>query len=212
MRVAIFGARGMIGSRIANELLARDHQVTAVVRSLSPALPEGLGAVTGDSTDAAQVAMVVSGNDAVISAVGGAGAGEPRVVVDTADALIDGLNGAGVKRLLLVGGAGGLLTEGGRRVIDMPDFPEAWKPASAAQIDALQIYRERGGGLDWTYISPADRIDPGVRTGRYATDFDRLVIDTTGGSYISAEDFAIAVVDQLETPTAIRRRIAVGPV
>ncbi|HWT92676.1 MAG TPA: NAD(P)H-binding protein, partial [Solirubrobacteraceae bacterium] len=151
------------------------------------------------------------GCDAVVSAVGGAKAGAPRVVVDAAPALIEGLRQANVTRLLVVGGAGGLRAPEGGRVVDRPSFREDWKPAALAQIDALETLRRDGGELDWTFVAPADVIEPGERTGRYGTSTDDLVVDAHGESFISAEDYAVALVDELERPRALRERLAVGP-
>jgi hypothetical protein len=212
VKIAIFGARGMIGSAVVAEALARGHELVAVVRDPSAPVGAAIPVVVGDVTDADAVAAAVGGADAVVSAVGGAKQGNPRAVVDAALALIDGLRAAGVTRLVVVGGAGSLLLEDGRRLVDSDRFLDAWKPASLAQCDALAIYQERAGGLDWTYISPADVIEPGERTGSYGLGTDRLVEDSEGNSFISVEDYAVALVDQLEAPTAIRARMAVGHV
>jgi uncharacterized protein len=211
MRIGVFGGTGMIGSRIVGEALARGHQPTVIVRDPRRHLAVEVPLVVADATDAAAVAGAVRDVDAVVSAIGGAASGRPGIVVDATHALIEGLRQARVKRLLVVGGAGGLRSASGARVIDDPGFPEAWKPASQAQIDALEIYRRQGSALDWSYLSPADVIEPGPRTGRYGTSADDLVVDGDGNSFISCEDYAVAVIDELENPTSIAGRLAVGP-
>ena len=94
--------------------------------------------------------------------------------------------------------------------MDRGSFPDAWKPTAQAHADALQVYRTEAGGLDWTYVSPAAVIEPGVRTGRYRTGEDRLLVDDQGNSHISAEDFAVAIVDELERPAHVGRRFTVA--
>jgi uncharacterized protein len=205
MRIALFGATGMIGSRVLAEAQGRGHRVTAVVRDAARAPEDADGHAVADVTDAPQVAAAVAGHDAVISAVGGGG-----VVVAAAPALLDGLARAGVTRLLVVGGAGSLLNAEGVRLIDRPEFPEAWRPAASAQVTALACYRASGGPVAWSYLSPADVIEPGERTGAYVLGEDHAVFDAAGESRISAEDYAVALVDELEEPVHAGRRFTVG--
>jgi putative NADH-flavin reductase len=209
-RIALFGATGTLGSRILAEALARGHDVTAVMRDVTRAPSQVRNVVQADATDAGAIAAAVAGHDAVVSAIGGAREGRPRMVVDAAEALIRGLAQAQAMRLVVVGGAGSLGVSGGGRLVDQPDFPEAWKPASLAQCDALDVYRARGGDIEWTYISPADLIEPGERTGRYAVGADELIVDADGRSFITAEDFAVAVIDEVETPAHIGSRFTVA--
>lgn len=201
MKIALFGAGGMIGQRIAAEARSRGHSVTALGRS-------------DDVTDAETVAAAVAGHDAVVSAVGpGSGpAAQPSGLLSTAaHALLSGLTQAGVRRLVVVGGAGSLEIAPGKQLVDQPDFPAAWRPVALAHRDALEIYRRaQGPELDWTYVSPAALIAPGVRTGRYRVGGDRLLVDEKGQSRISAEDFAVAIVDELESPKGVRKRITVA--
>jgi uncharacterized protein len=206
MRIALFGATGMIGLRVLAEAQGRGHRVTAVVRDAAR-VPDGAdGHAVADVTDAPSVAAAVAGHDAVISAVGGGGG----VVVAAAPALLDGLARAGVGRLLVVGGAGSLLNAEGVRLIDRPEFPEAWRPAASAQVTALACYRASGGPVAWSYLSPADVIEPGERTGAYVLGADHAVFDAAGASRISAEDYAVALVDELEEPVHAGRRFTVG--
>lgn len=212
MRVVIFGATGRIGSRIAAEAHNRGHSLTAVARR-PPAeleLPEYFTVVKGDVTDPSSVARAVAGQDAVISAVSGIDDGSPETVVTAAHALIGGMTEAGVERLLIVGGAGSLETESGVELVDTPSFPKDWKPGSEAQRRALAVYRNEADGLIWSYLSPADVIEPGERTGRFELGGDRLVVDSEGRSRISIEDYAVALVDELEQSRFPRARFTVG--
>ena len=212
MKIVLFGASGTIGSRIAREALARGHDVTAVVRDSAGVRAGGehLGAERGDVTNVADVARVARGAEAIVSAVAPTGGQALSMLTDAARALIAGARKAGLKRLVVVGGAGSLEVPEGGRVMDRASFPDAWKPIAQAHADVLQVYRTEAGGLDWTYLSPAGVIEPGVRTGRYRTGGDRLVVDDQGNSHISAEDFAVALVDELERPAHVGRRFTVA--
>ncbi|UGS37320.1 NAD(P)-dependent oxidoreductase [Capillimicrobium parvum] len=212
LRIAIFGASGSIGSAIAAEALARGHAVVAVAREPSrvKGRHERLTIVTGDVTDAACVAQVAADCDAVVSAVGGAAEGRPEVVVDAARALVDGVSAGGRARLLVVGGAGSLEHPAGGTVSSQPGFPDAWKPSSHAQGRALEVFREAGDAVDWTYLSPAHVIEPGERSGTYRTGGDALVVDDAGESRITIPDYAVAAVDELERPRHRGRRFTIG--
>jgi uncharacterized protein len=212
MKIVLFGASGTIGSRIVREALGRGHDVTAVIRHPAgiPAGGDHVGAEQGDVTNAADVARVAHGAGAIVSAVAPSGGQPLSMLTDAARALIAGARTAGVKRLVIVGGAGSLETPEGGRVMDRANFPDAWKPIAQAHADALQVYQTEAGGLDWTYLSPAAVIQPGVRTGRYRTGGDRLVVDDQGNSHISAEDFAVASMDELERPAHLGRRFTVA--
>lgn len=214
MRIALFGAGGVIGRRILDEALRRGHQLTAVVRDPKRfSRPDERVAVSqGDVLDAATVAAVVRGHDAVVSAVGPAHTADarPQMLVDAARALIAGLLRAGVSRLAVVGGGGSLEIAPGLELVDSPDFPAAWRPGALAQREALTVYRAAPAGLDWTYFSPPALIEPGTRTGTYRTGTNQLLTDARGESRISAEDFAVALLDELERPKHIRQRITVA--
>jgi putative NADH-flavin reductase len=206
MKIAILGATGTIGSRIANEALSRGHRVTAVVRDAGKVVDRRLDPVIADATRPDLLARALEGHDAVVSAVGPAHGAPPSMLSEVAKALIEALPRAGVKRVIIVGGAGSLEVKPGLQLVDAPDFPAAWKGVANAHRDALQIWRE-SDSLDWTYFSPAAFIEPGKRTGRYRVGGDQLLTDAKGQSRISAEDFAVAVVDELEKPQKIRKRI-----
>jgi hypothetical protein len=210
MKIALIGATGMIGQRILAEALRRGHEVTAIVRDPSRvAEAPGVHAVAADVTDPATVARVVAGADAVVNAQG-PGHDAPESVITVTRALIAGLRQAGVKRLLVVGGAGSLEVAHGVQLIDTPEFPTAWKGVAQAHRDALEVYRAEAGDLDWSYLSPAALIQPGERTGKFRVGGDQLLTDAEGKSRIAAEDYAIAMLDELENPQHVRKRFTVG--
>ncbi|HSZ82713.1 MAG TPA: NAD(P)-dependent oxidoreductase [Polyangia bacterium] len=212
MKIAVIGAAGNIGQRIVREALDRHHEVTAIGRH-----PERLGlrdaelsTAACDVTAADELARVVTGHDAIVCAVGPAHDGsQPTLLVDAARAVIEGARRARVKRLLNVGGAGSLYVAPGLQLVDTPTFPAAWKGVANAHRDALAIFMAVTD-LDWTYVSPAAIIEPGARTGQFRRGGDELLVDAQGQSKISSEDYAMAVVDELEKPRALRRRMTVA--
>lgn len=213
MRIVIFGATGNVGRRVVAEATRRGHEVVGVVRQ-----PDGqhsdAGApfVEGDATKPESVAHVSRGADAIVSAISprpnARGLAAPSLV-SAARAMIAGAKQAGVTRLVVVGGAGSLEVAG-QRIVDLPDFPAAYKSEALAQSDALKIYRTEGGGLDWTYLSPAAEFHPGERTGKYRTTSDTLLTDSAGKSTISFEDYAVALIDEIERPEHVRQRFGVA--
>ncbi|MFZ0744574.1 MAG: NAD(P)-dependent oxidoreductase [Terracidiphilus sp.] len=207
MKVVLFGASGMIGSRILLELIRRRHAVTVVVRNPEKITVAGVKVVKGDVTDRAGVAAVVTGAEAVISAYSPPQQQE-RMLLNATQSLLAGLSEAGVKRLIVVGGAGSLEVAPGVQVVDTPNFPAEWKAIALAHRDVLPILKE--SSLDWTCLSPAGLIQPGERTGKYRLGGTNLVMDEKGESRISAEDYAIALVDELENPRHLRQQFTLG--
>lgn len=198
----MIGITGRVGSRLLGELLSRGHLVTGIARSVAVLSPRpSLVLEEADATDAAQLAPLLVGHEAVISAM--------KFVSSDARSLIAAVKQAGVKRLLVVGGASSLEVAPGQTLADTPDFPEGYKPeasAGRAFLDALRTEKD----LDWTYLSPSAEFAPGTRTGQYRLGGERLLTDVQGRSWISMEDYAIALVDELETPTHVRQRYTVG--
>jgi len=207
MNVVLFGASGMIGSRVLNELVSRGHRVIAVVRDPSKvAAGPNAGAIKGDILDPDDVAARIRGADAVISAY--SSGGNVGDLLPATRSLIAALHKAGVWRLIVVGGAGSLLVAPGIDLIDSGRLPEQWKAIAIAHRDALNLLRE--SDLAWTYFSPAAFIQPGERTGRFRLGGDTLLADEQGNSRISAEDYAIALVDELENPKHLRQRFTIA--
>jgi len=210
MKLVLFGATGMVGSRIATEASARGHQVLAVSRSGQSPVP-GVTATAADATDPDKVAQLARGADAVASAcVPPRDGSDPRgPFLALNEALVAGVRAAGVGRLLVVGGAGGLEVAPGQALSDQPGFPEAYLPEARAHRDVLAYYRTLDL-LDWTYVSPAAEIAPGTRTGRFRVGGDQFMTDDQGRSFISAEDYAVAFVDELERHEHPRARMSVA--
>jgi hypothetical protein len=205
LKIALLGATGMIGSRIAAEAARRGHQVTALSRNperVSADIPN-LTAAKADVLDAASVADAVRGHDVVASAYAPP-QGEVGAVVAASRALVEGVRRAGLKRLVVVGGAGSLEVAPGKQLVDTEGFPDAYKPVALAHRDALTYYRTVTD-LDWTFFAPAALIAPGERTGTFRTGANVLITDAGGNSRISAEDYAIAFVDELEQGRFVRQ-------
>ena len=208
--VALFGATGTIGGAIAAELVARGHHVVGITRRAAGDLSPGVAILAGDATDPQGVAEAVRGRDAVVSAIGPRrGSDEPQPFVEAARGLIGGLRLAGVRRLVVVGGAGSLEVAPGVQALDMPDFPEVHRANALAQREALEIYRT-AEDLDWTYVAPAAEIGPGEHVGDYQLGHDRMLFDEHGVSRIGYADYADGVVDCLEQGTHLRERITLA--
>lgn len=206
-KVIIIGATGKSGSRIQTELLSRGHTVTSVARDASKVAPAAnLTVVQADiSTD---LAALIAGHDVVVNAYAPPFESTQDLVPFT-QRLADAAR-ATKTRLLMVGGAGGLQVAPGQLVINQSWFPDSYKPIAQAHIDALEVLRAAPSDLNWTTLSPAGMFAPGERTGKFRLDTEFLVADASGNSVISMEDYAIAVVDEIETPQHIRQRYTIG--
>lgn len=202
MNIALIGASGAVGSRILAELLRRGHTVTAIARHPAKIPPQpGVTPRQADVFDEAGLARAIAGHDAVISAVWFT-ASDPAM-------LIAAVRRAGVGRYLVVGGAGSLDVAPGRRLYDSPEFPAEWVTEAKAGGAFLDLLR-RTEDLDWSFLSPSTLLFPGERTGRFRLGDDALLRDASGKSAISMEDYAVAMVDELERPSHSRRRFTVG--
>ncbi|GAA0122942.1 MAG: NAD(P)-dependent oxidoreductase [Clostridium argentinense] len=210
MKIALIGATGNVGKVILKEALLRGHEVTAIVRNISKVndKQDNLKVIEGDIFDEERLSKIIEGKDIVISAFGPK-QGEEKVLVDATKSLIKSVKKAGVPRLLSMGGAGSLLVEEGIKLVETKDFPSDWKPIALAHGEALEQYRQEKN-LNWTNLSPAAFIEPGKRTGVYRTSEDYLVVDEKGVSRISFEDFAFAMLDEVEKSKFSRKRFTVG--
>ena len=215
MKIVVFGATGNVGQRVVAEALRRGHEVVGVVRDPSAVQSpdKRLRLVKGDATNADDVARVARGGDAVVSAISprpnARGLPAPSLAANSR-ALIKGLREAKVKRILYVGGASSLEVAPGKALADLPDFPEIYREEAREGREALAIWRNEAKGLDWTYLSPAAEIAPGNRTGMYRTTDDKLLVDDKGKSFITFEDYAVAVLDELERPQHVVKRFGVA--
>jgi uncharacterized protein len=201
MRIAIYGASGMVGSRVAAEAVGRGHEVTGVTRSGGP-LPDGVTGLQGDATDAAFAEDLAAAHDVVVSALGPSRTGpDEGRFLRSIRTLVETLGHA---RLVVVGGAGSLQVDG-VRLVDAPGFPEVYRSESLLGAETLDYLRGLGEGPDWTYLSPAPEIAPGERTGSYT-----LGLESPVGDFVTAEDYAVALVDEIETPAHRRQRFTVA--
>ncbi len=201
MKVALIGATGQAGSRVLAELTRRGHSVTAIARHPEKA-PQGplVIAKKGDVADPAALATLLRGHDAVISSV-------HFVDCDPAS-LVGTVRAAGVKHYLVVGGAGSLEVAPGVTLVSTSQFPAAYKEEATRGVQFLENLRGVDD-LDWTFLSPSAFFVAGERTGKFRLGKDQLLTNEKGSS-ISFEDFAIAMVDEIEKPAHIRERFTVG--
>jgi uncharacterized protein len=211
MKIAVFGASGRIGSRIVTEALNRGHNVTAIVRHPESYKNERshLRVAKGDLFDTQDVEAAAFDHDAVVCAYNYTHGATPSSIVEIATPLLNGLKQAHVKRLIVVGGAGSLEVSPGLQLVDTPNFPIEYKPAALAHREALKIYKQEKQ-IEWTYISPAAEIAPEERRGSFRTGTNQLIKDENGRSFISMEDFAVAIIDEIMNPHHIRERFTVG--
>ncbi len=202
MKLAIIGASGNVGTRILAEALRRAHSVTAIGRDPGkvPARP-GVTAVQGDVGAPDQLAPLLRGHDAVVSSV--------RFLGTDAAKLAAAVRAARVPYLLVVGGAGSLEVAPGVQLVDTPDFPPQYQAEASAGRDFLNALR-REQGFAWTFLSPSALFLPGERTGRFRLGGDQLLTAADGKSWISMEDYAIAALDEIESPRHSGRRFTVG--
>jgi putative NADH-flavin reductase len=157
------------------------------------------------------VARLVAGHDAVISAFN-PGWSNPDIYnlqVNGTKAIINGVKKAGVKRLLFVGGAGSLEVKPGVQSVDLPEFPKEWKQGALATREALNLLRKEAG-LEWSFLSPSADISPGQRTGKFRLGTYQMLKDANGQSRISTQDYAMAMINEVEKPAHIRQRFTVG--
>lgn len=206
MKVAIIGATGFVGRRVVDEALARGMQVTAIARQKKD-LPDhaNLTVALGDVADTAWLAGQLHGQDAVISAYN-PGWGEDNLYEKTtrgAQQILTAVEQSGVKRLLVVGGAGSLEVAPGVELVDTPQFPENIRPGAQAVRDLRNKLRNESA-LDWTYLSPAALLEPGKRTGQFRLGTTQLLMNGDAPASISVEDLAVAIVDEIEKPQFIR--------
>ncbi|MFB7055027.1 NAD(P)-dependent oxidoreductase [Streptomyces vinaceus] len=213
-KIALFGATGTIGTRVLREALDRGHEVTAVVRDPAKLVGSGAEMMPGDVLDPHSVAEAAVGQDVVVSAVGPGGA-DPAVLVTAAKSLIGGVCTLGPDaprpRVIVVGGASSLRTPEGPLVSDAPGIPEPVRALMQAHAEALDFLRTVPvEEVRWTCLSPAAQIAPGTRTGTYRLGLDDLVVDEDGLSRISTEDYAVALVDEIERDGHPGKRFTVG--
>jgi putative NADH-flavin reductase len=211
MKIAIIGATGFVGSALLKEAVARGHEVTALVSSPSkvPASDKVI-ALQADVMAQDSLADKLGGHDAVVSAFSGhAQADVLGYYIKGMQMIISAVKQAAVPRLLVVGGAGGLEVAPGVQLLDTPTFPAQWKATAEGARRALDLLRNEPG-LNWTVLAPSAHLEPGRRTGTFRVGKDQLLVDEAGESRISLEDYAVAMMNEVEEPTHPRSRYTVG--
>ncbi len=213
--VVLIGATGFVGLAILNELLSRGHKVTAVVRHANK-LPknDNLTAVEEDVANVDAIANIAKGKDAVISAYN-SGWGNPdikRLTEENYPKIVEAMKKSGVDRLLIVGGAGTLFVKPGLRVVDSGAIPAEIMDAVRSLGDFYLNGLTKEHDLDWVFFSPAGEFEEkGERTGKFRLGKDDLIVDpATGTSHISVQDYAVAMVDELEKPAHHKERFTIG--
>ncbi|WZB74199.1 NAD(P)H-binding protein [Achromobacter insuavis] len=201
MKIALIGITGRVGSRVADELLKRGHQVTGIARNLGDVNPQpGLTIEQGDATDPHGLTPLLKGHDAVVSA--------SRFV--SADAAAAGRREGRRRAAPASGRRRRQSGSGARQAADRhPRFPDAYKPEARGGVVFLDALRQEKV-LNWTFLSPSALFEPGERTGKFRIGDDTLLVDEAGKSWISMEDYAIALADEIEAPKHSRRRFTVG--
>ena len=207
MNVVLYGATGNSGRRILPELISRGHSVTAVARDLT-GLPSGVKTQRDDLSDVDKIATIIKGADAVISAYAPPQDNTDQIIGVTRRQIEAVRKAGGKTRLIVVGGAGSLEVAPGVSLVKSGHLPEAWIPIATSHEKALAILEK--SDINWTYFSPAAFFEPGERTGKFRLGKRILVTDEKGNSRISLEDYAIALVDELEKPAHERQQFTIG--
>ena len=212
MKIALIGASGFIGSALREEALHRGHQVTALVSQPGKlnATASNLTVAQVDVQDTAQLTDTLTGADVVISAFSGHAQDDIRgYYVQGVKSIIAAVKAADVARLLIVGGAGSLRGAADTLLIDTPAFPEEYKPTALGAQDALALL-EAEQVLNWAMLSPAAEIFPGERTEQFRLGNDDLLVDDQGNSRISVQDYAVALLDEVDHPQHERERFTLA--
>jgi putative NADH-flavin reductase len=213
-KIILIGASGFVGSAILNEAISRDYKVTAVVRNPEKIAikNDNLTVVKADVSSAETVDELCKGFDTVISAYN-PGWANPDIYNETLSvyaAILKGAKAAGVKRLLCVGGAGTLFCAPGLRVMDSGIIPDAFLPAVKSLGEFYLNVLSNEKEIDWVFFSPAGNIAPGKRTGEFRLGKDDLIVDKDGNSNISVEDYAVAMMDEVEKMAHHQERFTIG--
>src|SRR6185437_840007 len=217
MKIALIGASGFVGSKILAEALQRGHQVTAIVRNPEKIQPqENLTVKKIDVLQTDELARLLAGHDAIISSFnpgrGVAGAEVYDKFVQGHKSIIAAVKKSGVKRFLGVGGAASLKTAEDIEFLESPTFPKEYEPYKPGIRGTRELYYllKQEPTLDWIFLAPSSQIAPGERTGKFRLGKDHLLFDEKDASKISLEDYAIAMIDELERPQHHRERFTVG--
>ena len=212
--VLLIGATGLVGSAVLNELVSRGHKVTAVVRNIEKLAKNDLvDAVKEDVANVEAIAKLAEGKDAIISAYnpGWTNPDIATLISENYPKILEAAKKSGVERLLIVGGAGTLFCAPGLRVVDSGAIPEeimgGVRPLGDFYLNTLMNEND----IDWVFFSPAGVFDQeGKKTGNYRLGKDDLIVDAEGNSHISVQDYADAMVNELEKPAHHKERFTIG--
>ena len=217
MKVALIGASGFVGSKILAEALQRGHQVTAIVRNPEKIQPDkNLNTKKADVLNVDELSKLLAGHDVIVSAFnparGVAGAHVYDLHVQGHKGILAAAKKSGVKRFLGVGGAASLKTPEGIELIDSPQFPAAYEQFKPGIRGTRELYYllKQEPALDWVFIAPSVVIAPGERSGKFRIGKDHVLYNDKGESKISLEDYAVALVDEMERPQHHNERITIG--
>lgn len=216
--VVLIGASGYVGTALLNELLERGHKVTAVVRDASKIKVSNpdLTVIEVDAENSAEMERICRGKDAVISALNPGGWTNPNLYEDVLriyPKLLNAVKSSGVRRFMIVGGAGILFVSPGVRLVDAGVLPAEWIPAAKSLAEFYLNTLTSETEIDWVFLSPAGNLgnlQAGIRTGNYRTGKEDYMVDEKGESFISVEDYAVAMIDELETPKHHKECFAVA--
>lgn len=207
MKIGIIGATGRVGSRVLLEAKRHHHDVTAIVRNPTKLSDLQTNILNKDIFMLTEDDIVPF--DVIVNAFG-APIGQEHMHIKVAEHLISLLHGKRRPKLVVVGGAGSLsVDDKGSLLLNTPEFPPEVKPTAVAQMEVLNILR-RVDDFEWTFISPAAVFAPGERTGIFRLGKDHLLVDKQGVSHISMEDYAVALINEIENPEHINARFTVG--
>jgi hypothetical protein len=213
MKVAIIGVTGNVGNKIMIEALLRGHKVTAIARNATKLAPmTNLSLVDVDVSNINALGDALRGHDAIIHAVspGPAASDVYNKFVVLHKAVIAGAKRSSVKRFLAVGGAASLKLPDGTVFLDSDQWPEQFSKEAVKGTRELMYLLKDEPELDWVFLSPSVFLEPGKRTGKYRIGKDHILFDANGRSNISREDYAVAMIDELERPAHHRERFTVG--
>jgi len=204
MKIAIIGSTGFVGRNITKELLLRNHTVSGFSRNAQESNIPNLSNFSVDITDIEKLAELLNGHDVVVSAYN-AGWTNPNLYNDFlkgSQSIQEAVKKSGVKRLIIIGGAGSLFISENTQIVDTPEFPNDIYPGAAAARDYLNILKSENQ-LDWAFFSPAIEMHPGItigRTGKYRLGKDNPVFDENNRCVLSVEDLAVVIADEIENP------------
>ena len=217
MKIALIGGTGYVGSKILAEALRRGHRVTSIERNPQRLAPRrNLRIKKADVLHRERLSRILARHDVIVSAFNPKrGTPGPEIFhrhVRGHRAIIFAAKRSGVKRFLAVGGAASLKTRAGVEFLDSPEFPAAFEPFKGGIRGTRELYYllKKENGLDWVFLAPSVMIAPGARTGRYRVGTDHVLYDEAGKSHISLQDYAVAMLDEIEHPKHHRERFTVG--